>query len=189
MHTYFGNSMRSAGYSCLMEKLVSSWREQWSSEPGTTVADAPFGVVTLAPSGGEGGADLPTMRWAQTASYGENSAILPRGRLVTRQGERLSGRGTRCVTFHSNGICLYWECMLCGHVLCVAAGVLPNPSMPNTFIAQAFDLDDPFSNITCYKEKCCDNNFNLTFCNRLKANAFEECKPYCAAGDATNFYM
>lgn len=72
MHTYFGNSMRSTGYSCLMEKLVASWRVQWSSEPGTTDPEAPFGVVTLAPSGSEGGADLPTMRWAQTASYGDN---------------------------------------------------------------------------------------------------------------------
>jgi hypothetical protein len=68
--------------------------------------------VTLAPSGGEGGADLPSMRWAQTASY----------------------------------------------------GVLPNPAMPQTFVAQAFDLNDPFANITCYKQKCCDNNFNLTVC-------------------------
>ena len=84
MHTYFGNSARSSGYSCLMEKLVSSWRTQWSAEPGTTDPNAPFGVVTLAPSGGEGGADLPSMRWAQTASY----------------------------------------------------GVLPNPAMPNTFVAQ-----------------------------------------------------
>jgi hypothetical protein len=84
MHTYFGNSARSSGYSCLMEKLVSSWRTQWSAEPGTTDPNAPFGVVTLAPSVGEGGADLPSMRWAQTASY----------------------------------------------------GVLPNPAMPNTFVAQ-----------------------------------------------------
>jgi hypothetical protein len=84
MHTYFGNSARSSGYSCLMEKLVSSWRTQWSAEAGTTDPLAPFGLVTLAPSGGEGGADLPSMRWAQTASY----------------------------------------------------GVLPNPAMPNTFLAQ-----------------------------------------------------
>lgn len=70
-----------------------------------------------------------------------------------------------------------------------AAGVLPNPKMPNTFVAQAFDLNDPFANITCYKEQCCDNNLNLTTCNRQHANAFEECKPYCASVDATNFYM
>lgn len=137
MHTYFGNSARSSGYSCLMEKLVSSWRKQWSAEAGTTDPTAPFGLVTLAPSGGEGGADLPSMRWAQTASY----------------------------------------------------GVLPNPVMPHTFLAQAYDLNDPFANITCYKSKCCDNNFNLTVCNEHHANAFEECKPYCASLDATNFYM
>ena len=27
-------------------------------------------------------------------------------------------------------------------------GVLPNPAMPNTFLGQTFDLDDPFGNIT-----------------------------------------
>ena len=56
MHTYFGNSARSSGYSCLMEKLVSSWRTQWSANAGTTDPNAPFGLVTLAPSGSEGGA-------------------------------------------------------------------------------------------------------------------------------------
>ena len=34
---------------------------------GTTDAEAPFGLVTLAPSGDEGGASIGTMRWAQTA--------------------------------------------------------------------------------------------------------------------------
>lgn len=105
--------------------------------PGTTDPLAPFGVVTLAPSGGEGGADIQTMRWAQTASY----------------------------------------------------GVLPNSALPKTFVAQAYDLNDPFSNITCYKKQCCDQHFNMSVCTRGAANAFEDCKEYCAAGDATGFYM
>ena len=71
MHNLFGNSALSSGYACLMQKLVSQWRQLWSSaEPGTTAADAPFGIVTLAPSGTEGGSDIGTMRLAQTASYG-----------------------------------------------------------------------------------------------------------------------
>ena len=32
-------------------------------------------------------------------------------------------------------------------------GVLPNAAMPNTFLAQAFDLDDPFGNTTCYYDQ------------------------------------
>jgi len=33
-------------------------------------------------------------------------------------------------------------------------GVLPNPDMPNTFLAVAFDLDDPYMNNTCVKKGC-----------------------------------
>ena len=70
MHNYFGNSAMNTGYSCLMERLVAQWRMLWSAEAGTTPPDAPFGIVTLAPSGTEGGSDIGTMRWAQTAGYG-----------------------------------------------------------------------------------------------------------------------
>ena len=65
-----GNSALQTGYSCLMVKLVAEWRALWSAEPGTTDPFAPFGLVTLAPSGSEGGASIGTMRWAQTAGFG-----------------------------------------------------------------------------------------------------------------------
>eukprot|EP01051_Picozoa_sp_SAG22_P002736 SAG22_NODE_125_length_18883_cov_12.351629_7_plen_65_part_00 len=52
-----------------MHKLVSDWRALWAKESGTD-PNAPFGLVTLAASGGEGGADIASMRLAQTASYG-----------------------------------------------------------------------------------------------------------------------
>jgi hypothetical protein len=100
------------------------------------VADAPFGVVTLAASGGEGGADISTMRVAQAGGY----------------------------------------------------GILPNAAMPNTFLAHAYDLSDPFGNISCYKMQCCSNNFNPN-------NTAQTCHGcwgagnYCEVGDATNFYM
>ena len=68
-----------------MVALVRSWRKLWSASTGTTDPLAPFGLVTLAPSGTEGGNDMGTMRWAQTGGY----------------------------------------------------GVLPNPAMPRTFLAQA----------------------------------------------------
>ena len=132
MHGVFGNSMRHQGYSCLMPALVKTWRALWSGAgAGTTDPQAPFGLLTLAPSGTEGGNDIGTMRWAQTAGY----------------------------------------------------GVLPNAAMPNTFLAQAFDLNDPFSNITCYHAGCCPNNYHP------KPGKCGGCDKYCNSLSGTNYYM
>ena len=132
MHGYFGNSELSTGYSCLMEKLVASWRKLWSATPSTTDPNAPFGLVTLAPSGSEGGKSIGTMRWAQTAGY----------------------------------------------------GVTPNPALPNVFTAQAFDLDDPFANITCYHAVGCHDNSPVP-----PGGWPGGCDQYCASVKTTNFYM
>jgi len=134
MHNLFGNSAMGTGYSCLMPALVKQWRALWSATAGTTDAEAPFGLVTLAPSGGEGGASIGTMRWAQTAGY----------------------------------------------------GTMPNPAMPNTFVAQAYDLNDPYHNDSCYgKYKCHDNSVpaddNLT--------SWGSCTGYCESVRTTNWYM
>ena len=104
MHGYFGNSLDQSGYSCLAVKLISQWRSIWSKSSGTA-PDAPFGVVTLPPSGSEGGADIRSMGHAQTGSW----------------------------------------------------GIMPNPDMPNTFVAQAYDLDDPVTSLGCYHSGCCGN--------------------------------
>ena len=53
------------GYGCLMSELVKSWRSIWNQ--GT---DNPFGIVTLASSGNEGGRDMGAMRWSQFGNYG-----------------------------------------------------------------------------------------------------------------------
>lgn len=79
-----GNAADNVGYSCKQRELVKGWRAIWSETAGTTDPRAPFGIVTLASSGTEGGPNLGAMRLAQTAGY----------------------------------------------------GVLPNPLMPNTFLAQ-----------------------------------------------------
>jgi len=112
MHATFGNSQLGTGYACLMHKLVADWRALWSKNSGTDI-DAPFGLVTLAASGTEGGSDIGSMRLAQTASY----------------------------------------------------GVLPNPLMPNTFLAQAGDLDDPIPRLDCYHNGCCTNMSASPFCS------------------------
>ena len=65
-----GNVKFNTGYACAMRQLIAGWRSAWSATPGTTDPLAPFGVVTLASSGSEGGPDFGTMRIAQTMSYG-----------------------------------------------------------------------------------------------------------------------
>jgi hypothetical protein len=65
-----GSAKANVGYSCEQVKLVAGWRKVWSETPGTTDPMAPFGIVTLASSGSEGGADIGAMRLAQTAGLG-----------------------------------------------------------------------------------------------------------------------
>ena len=65
-----GNSAANEGYSCNQRMLVEGWREIWSKTPGTTDPKAPFGIVTLASRGSEGGPNMGAMRQAQTAGYG-----------------------------------------------------------------------------------------------------------------------
>ena len=132
MYSTFGSSALKTGYSCLMPVLVSEWRALWSATPGTTHPMAPFGVVTLAASGSEGGRDLGSMRLAQTAGY----------------------------------------------------GVLPNAAMPNTFLAQALDLDDPWSNTTCSDTKCCPYDFNASHHKTCSG-----CDAYCNNTAGTSWFM
>ena len=77
-----------------MPALIRAMRAAWSATPGTTPADAAFGLVTLSTDDSEGATDMASFRWAQTANY----------------------------------------------------GVAPNAAMPNVFVAQAYDLADPWVN-------------------------------------------
>jgi len=65
-----GNSVQKVGYGCAMPAMVAAWREAWSKVPGTTDPLAPFGVVTLASGGSEGGTDIGGMRMSQTGNFG-----------------------------------------------------------------------------------------------------------------------
>ena len=61
-------------YGCQLEELIKMWRRQWSYFSGTTAAQVPFGVVTLAPGGSEGHDwRMAHFRFAQTRS----SHVLP----------------------------------------------------------------------------------------------------------------
>jgi hypothetical protein len=39
----------------------------------------------------------------------------------------------------------------------VISGIMPNPAMPNTFVAQGYDMDDPTGSLGCYHSGCCGN--------------------------------
>ena len=109
----------------MQPRMVAQWREIWSAVDGTTDPLAPFGLVTIAPSGSEGNDDkLSAFRWAQTASY----------------------------------------------------GVLPNPAMPRTYVAQAYDLNDPWAGTN-------HNEFDLTSKTVCSLNAS---LPYSCAWRGTN---
>jgi len=54
MYDVKGNSRSNVGYGCEMKLMIQQWRKVWSKTPGTTPPDAPFGLVTLASSGGVG---------------------------------------------------------------------------------------------------------------------------------------
>jgi hypothetical protein len=105
-----GNSADKEGYGCEQVSLVESWRKSWSASAGTTEADAPFGIVGLAPDSSEGsGKNLANIRWSQTANY----------------------------------------------------GVLPNKALPKTFIAQAYDLADPWTHrMASYDKHCAQPDAN-----------------------------
>ena len=138
-----GNSIANVGYGCEQRVLVEGWRKIWSTTPGTTDPMAPFGVVTLASSGSEGGPNMGAMRYAQTANY----------------------------------------------------GVLPNAAMPNTFLAQAYDLDDPWGPAAgpCFEPwQCCAYKHitvNMTTCNNGTKGNPNLCANACAAAADTPVAM
>lgn len=144
MHDIKGNAQQHIGYGCELPLLVKSWRDVWSTIPQTTDPLAPFGVVTLASSGTEGGPDIGTMRLAQTGNY----------------------------------------------------GVLPSPDIPNSFIAQAHDLDDPWGPDLglCFEKQCCDvpqrnrGKYNRTTCSN--ETLYQICQNgACAAANGTPTFM
>ena len=73
-----GNSALGTGYGCSLATLIREYRALWSAQPGTTAADAPFGVFTLHSGASEGsGKNMAGIRWSQSANYGvlPNAAV------------------------------------------------------------------------------------------------------------------
>lgn len=78
-------------------------------------------------------------------------------------------------------------------------GVLPNPSMPDTFLAQAYDLDDEWISMSgggpCMDHgfnasdpayHCCGSNANASLCPAMWAT---RCTNMCTSFDGTKEYM
>ena len=125
---------------------MTTGRQIWSAKPNTTRPLAPFGVVTLAPSGSEGtDYHLSAFRWAQTANYGvlpvrshqpPNWLRLIPNCAVVRLFFTISVSDVQnvliCVTacfspqIKNSRACLHRDPLT----------VEQNPSMPNTFAAQ-----------------------------------------------------
>lgn len=73
-------------------------------------------------------------------------------------------------------------CCVCGCV--VQFGVLPNPAIPNSFVTQAYDLDDPWGPAEgpCFSDwECCGRTVNVTKCNAGTNNNPAMCDKACAA--------
>jgi hypothetical protein len=69
---------------CQMPAMVNLWRKTWSKVPGTTDQLAPFGIVTLASGGSEGGSDIGGMRWSQVRyKMRYNSIVLATNALLS----------------------------------------------------------------------------------------------------------
>jgi hypothetical protein len=129
MHGWPGSSLASAGYGCMMERMVAEWRSIWSVEPNTTDPLAPFGVVTIAPSGSEG-ADFH-----MSAFRVSKSTPTPHSRPHACPHSRPHARAHTHTHTHTQ-----WA-------QTANYGVLPNPVMPRTYVAQAYDLNDPWAGI------------------------------------------
>ena len=107
-HFAAGNYARGTGYAAMLVAMVSALRAAWSSEPGTTPPDFPFGQVLLADGSDFGSPqNIGAIISAQTANFGR----------------------------------------------------LPNAALPNSFVASAFDLGDPWMDMQnpdlCSRAQCC----------------------------------
>ena len=60
-------------------------------------------------------------------------------------------------------------------------GFLPNREIPYSFLAQTYDLNDPFTNTSCYSLGCCAAHPAHKNCNG--------CDEYCESTSRTNFYI
>jgi hypothetical protein len=71
-------------------------------------------------------------------------------------------------------------------------GVVPNARMHNCFIAEAYDLNDPWADKSCAEIQCCPKGYNATACAAGTAKIglpSNVCDAYCAILAGTSVFM
>ena len=73
-------------------------------------------------------------------------------------------------------------------------GTLPNAEMPNTFLAHAYDLGDPWQDVSCLQWQCCPYGtkkqaYNVTACSAKTGGDPAKCAAACRALTNTSYYM
>lgn len=68
-------------------------------------------------------------------------------------------------------------------------GQVPNEAMPNSFLAHAYDLGDPWTSNSCQQWQCCSPNYNKTTCDAKTGGNPDKCGEACIALTNTSFYM
>ena len=69
-------------------------------------------------------------------------------------------------------------------------GTLPSDAMPQTFLAHAYDLGDPWQSNQCVQWGCClQSKYNGTACAKSGAGMEAKCAEACRAMTNTSYYM
>jgi hypothetical protein len=125
-----GSVLNKSGYACQQAAMIRSWREAFSADAGTTNADFPFGVTSLAGGCSEG---FPVWSPYQHFSRDEfESCAAPKPGGMTHKSPICEDMGNDW----AGGLRV---AQTAGY------GHMPNAALPNTFLGQAYDHGEPCS--------------------------------------------
>lgn len=123
-----GSIAEKSGYACQQANLIRSWREAFSTVPGTTDRQFPFGVTSLA-----GGCSEGFPLWSKYQHFTE----------AEWQSCATDANG---VNQRTSPVCQDMRDDWAGGLRVAQTGGyghMPNPALPNTFLGQAFDHGEP----------------------------------------------
>jgi hypothetical protein len=178
-----GNVLDHTGYACMLQSLAKGWVSAFSAERGTTSPTAPFGIVTLADGTWQRvlcATLTPVLNYNR--SFYQDSLGTNIGKAEKKHVPAGGWEGNP-----ANAGQMHWAETL-------NYGVLPNPALPNGFVATAHDVgaengamflttlfvtqkeNDRFPRQARDKHSCDKfNTFKMRWCCRL-----------CSAGDPWN---
>jgi len=120
-----GSIPEKSGYACQQQNMIKSWRAAFAIEANTTSPLFPFGVTSLAGGCAEG-------QWTYSPFQHISKATWD---FCSNGANRRSPVCLDAIDDYSGGL---RSAQTGGY------GHLPNPSLPNTFLGQAFDMGDPY---------------------------------------------